>query len=157
VRPLTPAGQQFLDETAPEDAQFMGDAMVVEPRYVGRRARGGSSTWTRMNLAYFLLLLALGLTRRTTIRKFAARWSRVPKERTGGSRVSKSTFKMHKDGCIEILRPLKPHPELKDPRLKGKKRIRQNLLGQLERIPGHKESSQLWNRQHSRKDWMNEP
>jgi hypothetical protein len=34
VRPLTPAGQQFLDETAPEDAQFMGDAMVVEPRYV---------------------------------------------------------------------------------------------------------------------------
>jgi hypothetical protein len=34
VRPLTEAGQKFLDETAPEDAQFMGKAMVVEPRYV---------------------------------------------------------------------------------------------------------------------------
>ncbi len=34
VRPLTDAGKEGLRRTAPEDAQFMGDAMAVEPRYV---------------------------------------------------------------------------------------------------------------------------
>lgn len=34
VRPLTDAGRKFLDETAPDDAQFLGLAMAVEPRYV---------------------------------------------------------------------------------------------------------------------------
>lgn len=32
VRPLTAAGEAFLSETAPEDAQFFGNAMAVEPR-----------------------------------------------------------------------------------------------------------------------------
>lgn len=35
VRPLTDAGKEWLKETAPDDAQFMGAAMAVEPRYVG--------------------------------------------------------------------------------------------------------------------------
>jgi hypothetical protein len=34
VRPLTEAGEQWLTDTAPEDAQFLGNAMAVEPRYV---------------------------------------------------------------------------------------------------------------------------
>ena len=34
VRPLTPAGQEWLDSTAPEDAQFMGNAMAVEHRFI---------------------------------------------------------------------------------------------------------------------------
>ena len=34
VRPLTKSGEEFLTQTAPEDAQFMGNAMAVEPRYV---------------------------------------------------------------------------------------------------------------------------
>lgn len=34
VRPLTRKGKKFLKETAPEDAQFMGSAMAVEPRYI---------------------------------------------------------------------------------------------------------------------------
>jgi hypothetical protein len=34
VRGNTQAGQDWLRETAPEDAQFMGDAMAVEPRFV---------------------------------------------------------------------------------------------------------------------------
>ncbi len=34
VRPNTAAGKGWLRETAPEDAQFMGEAMAVEPRYV---------------------------------------------------------------------------------------------------------------------------
>ena len=34
IRPLNDAANQWLRETAPEDAQFFGDAMVVEPRYV---------------------------------------------------------------------------------------------------------------------------
>lgn len=33
-RPLTEAGKEFLGRTAPDDAQFFGGAMVVEPRYV---------------------------------------------------------------------------------------------------------------------------
>ena len=33
--PVSPLGQAFLDETAPEDAQFTGDAMAVERGYVG--------------------------------------------------------------------------------------------------------------------------
>lgn len=33
-RPLTDAGKEWLSSTAPEDAQFLGRAMVVEPRYV---------------------------------------------------------------------------------------------------------------------------
>lgn len=34
VHPLTKAARAWLDETAPEDAQFMGTAMAVEPRYL---------------------------------------------------------------------------------------------------------------------------
>ncbi len=34
VYPTTDAGRKFLDETAPADAQFLGDGMAVEPRYV---------------------------------------------------------------------------------------------------------------------------
>ena len=34
MRPNTRAGRSWLDDTAPEDAQFLGDAMAVEPRYV---------------------------------------------------------------------------------------------------------------------------
>ena len=34
VRPLTDAGKEWLRRTAPEDAQFMSDAMAVEPRYI---------------------------------------------------------------------------------------------------------------------------
>jgi hypothetical protein len=34
-RPLNDAGREWLKCTAPEDARFMGSAMVVEPRYVG--------------------------------------------------------------------------------------------------------------------------
>lgn len=34
VRPLSQLGQHFLDTTHPEDAQFLGQAMAVEPRYV---------------------------------------------------------------------------------------------------------------------------
>lgn len=34
VRPLNKAAAQWLVDTCPEDAQFMGNAMVVEPRYV---------------------------------------------------------------------------------------------------------------------------
>lgn len=34
VRGHTQAGQDWLNETAPEDAQFLGDAMAVEPRCV---------------------------------------------------------------------------------------------------------------------------
>lgn len=33
-RPNTPAAKTWLRETAPEDAQFLGNAMAVEPRYV---------------------------------------------------------------------------------------------------------------------------
>lgn len=33
-RPLTKTGKDWIGETAPEDAQFFGRAMVVEPRYV---------------------------------------------------------------------------------------------------------------------------
>lgn len=33
-RPLTVAAKEFLANTAPEDAQFFGNAMVVEHRYV---------------------------------------------------------------------------------------------------------------------------
>jgi hypothetical protein len=34
ARPLTEAGRAFLRETAPEDAQFLGDAMAFKPRYL---------------------------------------------------------------------------------------------------------------------------
>jgi hypothetical protein len=34
VRPLDPATSDWLRETAPEDAQFLGDALAIEPRYV---------------------------------------------------------------------------------------------------------------------------
>lgn len=34
VRPLNDAAREWLQRTAPEDAQFMGEAMAVEPRYV---------------------------------------------------------------------------------------------------------------------------
>ena len=32
-RPLTQAAREWLDETAPDDAQFFGEALVVEHRY----------------------------------------------------------------------------------------------------------------------------
>lgn len=32
VRPLTAAAKAWLKETAPDDAQFLGNAMAVEPR-----------------------------------------------------------------------------------------------------------------------------
>jgi len=35
VRPDSDAGRKWLKDTAPEDAQFLGDAMAVEPRYIG--------------------------------------------------------------------------------------------------------------------------
>jgi hypothetical protein len=35
IRPLNPVGAQWLKDTAPEEAQFYGGALVVEPRYVG--------------------------------------------------------------------------------------------------------------------------
>lgn len=34
VHPLDDEAVKFLEETAPEGAQFFGRAMVVEPRYV---------------------------------------------------------------------------------------------------------------------------
>jgi hypothetical protein len=34
VRPLSRDGAQWLQDTAPEDAQFFGDALCVEPRYI---------------------------------------------------------------------------------------------------------------------------
>ncbi len=34
VLPLSDAAKEWLFETAPEDAQFMGSAMAVEPRYL---------------------------------------------------------------------------------------------------------------------------
>lgn len=34
VRAESDAGHAWLDETAPEDAQFFGGSMVVEPRYI---------------------------------------------------------------------------------------------------------------------------
>lgn len=34
VRPYTREGTGWLAETAPDDAQFLGSAMVVEPRYI---------------------------------------------------------------------------------------------------------------------------
>lgn len=33
-RPLTDEGKEWIARTHPEDAQFFGRAMVVEPRYV---------------------------------------------------------------------------------------------------------------------------
>jgi hypothetical protein len=33
VRPVSDAGEKWLQETAPDDAQFFGPALVVEPRY----------------------------------------------------------------------------------------------------------------------------
>jgi hypothetical protein len=34
LRPLDGAAREWLNETAPSDAQFFGDALVIEPRYV---------------------------------------------------------------------------------------------------------------------------
>ncbi len=34
LRPKTAAGSDWLNATAPEDAQFLGNAMAVEPRYL---------------------------------------------------------------------------------------------------------------------------
>lgn len=34
VRPETEGEHEWLEQTAPEDAQWWGDALVVEPRYV---------------------------------------------------------------------------------------------------------------------------
>lgn len=34
LRPMTDRGRAWLADTAPDDAQFMGDAMAIEPRYV---------------------------------------------------------------------------------------------------------------------------
>jgi len=34
VRPVTREGTEWLADTAPDDAQFMGNAMAVEPRYI---------------------------------------------------------------------------------------------------------------------------
>lgn len=34
IKPLTPEGREWIFSTAPPDAQFMGEAMAVEARYV---------------------------------------------------------------------------------------------------------------------------
>lgn len=34
VRPETEAEEKWLEDTAPEDAQWLGNALAVEPRYV---------------------------------------------------------------------------------------------------------------------------
>lgn len=34
VTPNTPAASMWLDATAPDDAQFLGRGMAVEPRYI---------------------------------------------------------------------------------------------------------------------------
>jgi hypothetical protein len=34
LRPVTKAGKAWIKETAPEGAQFFGNALVVEPRFV---------------------------------------------------------------------------------------------------------------------------
>lgn len=34
IRPYTQEGDAWLQRTAPDDAQFMGKAMAVEPRYI---------------------------------------------------------------------------------------------------------------------------
>lgn len=34
LRPLDAAAREWLRETAPEEAQFMSDALAIEPRYV---------------------------------------------------------------------------------------------------------------------------
>lgn len=34
LRPLDNAAKEWLSETAPSDAQFFGDALAIEPRYV---------------------------------------------------------------------------------------------------------------------------
>jgi len=39
-RLLTPAAQDFVDETVSGDAQYFGGALVVEPRYAQALAQG---------------------------------------------------------------------------------------------------------------------
>lgn len=34
ARPLTDAAKEWINRTAPEDAQFLGNALAIEPRYV---------------------------------------------------------------------------------------------------------------------------
>ena len=34
LRPLTVKAEEWLAETAPDDAQFLGRAMAIEPRFV---------------------------------------------------------------------------------------------------------------------------
>jgi hypothetical protein len=34
VSPVSKAGQEWLDETAPAEAQFLGNSMAVEHRYI---------------------------------------------------------------------------------------------------------------------------
>ena len=39
-RLLTPAATDFVDENVSEDAQFLGNALAVEPRYAQNLAEG---------------------------------------------------------------------------------------------------------------------
>lgn len=39
ARPITDAGIDWLRDTSPDDAQFFGPAMVVEPRYAALVAK----------------------------------------------------------------------------------------------------------------------
>lgn len=34
LRPLTPAAKQWLTDHMPDDAQYFGDAVAIEPRYL---------------------------------------------------------------------------------------------------------------------------
>ena len=40
VRPLTQAGTRWLEQHIPEDVQFFGSALAVEPRYVDALVEG---------------------------------------------------------------------------------------------------------------------
>lgn len=61
---------------------------------------------------------------------------------------------MHKDGCIEILRPLKPHPEI--PGGNGKKRIKQNYWGNWNGYRGTKKVISFGTDNIAAKEWVAE-
>jgi hypothetical protein len=48
VQPLTPAGEDWIADNLPEDAQSWSGAVVVEPRYVGDIAQGMTDSGLRL-------------------------------------------------------------------------------------------------------------
>jgi hypothetical protein len=49
MRPQTDSAQEWIDEHIPEDAQWFGGALVVEPRYVEDIAHGMMEYGLRLN------------------------------------------------------------------------------------------------------------